>query len=128
MKLRRSLPAAIGMIGGFANIIWTGLIVLVMIIYLDFTGGRSDLGAISAIIFAILSAFVLRSSANYDRNKSNSKKTLIYTLLFILNSIIFGFLTARNIYEVMLFILILFGPGTFLLIPASYLQLKGLKE
>lgn len=128
MKLRRSLPAAIGMVGGFANIIWTGLIVFIMIIYLDFTGGRSDLGAISSIIFAILSAFVLRSSANYDRDKNNSKKTLICTVFFILNSSIFGFLTARNLYELILFSLILFGPGTFLLIPASYLQLKGLKE
>jgi len=109
-------------------VIWTGLVVLVMLFYLDITGGRSDLGLISTIFFALLSALVLRSSAQYDSNKENGKLTLIFTILFLLNAFIFGPLVARNITEAITFSLILFGPGTFLLIPASILQIQQSKK
>jgi len=116
------------MIGGFSNIIWTGLLFLIFVIYLEITGGRSDLGLMATLIFIILSAFALRSSASYDKDKNNWKSTLVITILFFLNSLAFTPFLARSFNEVILFSLILLGPGTILLIPASILQIQSSKK
>ncbi len=116
------------MIGGFANIIWTGVVFLVMFAYVEVSGGSSDLGLISSIFFTIISALALGSSARFDLNKSSAKLTLLCTVLLIVNSSLFSVMIARNITEFVLFFLILLGPGLIFFMPASYLQIKGLKK
>jgi|GEM_PF-599518 hypothetical protein len=120
VKKEKSMEAKIGMIGGFANIIWLGVVFLVIFIRTILIMGEWLIPLISVIIYSFASSLVLNSSSKYDINKNNYKRTIYGSIIIFLNSLILGYLI--NPKEFLLNFLVLLGPGFILILFACYLQ------
>jgi hypothetical protein len=125
VKKERSLETKIGMIGAFANIIWLGVVFLVIFIRTVLITEEWILPLIATIIYSFAAALVLNSSAKYDINKNSYRRTILGTVILLLNSLILGYLI--NPQSFLLNFLVLLGPGFILIVLACYLQIKNAK-
>jgi len=128
MKKKRSSIAVLGMIGSYLNIVWFGIVLLFIFIRIALENKNSELGLLGSILFVIFSSLTLNFSSKYDTRKDYGKYTFLFTILLIVNSLIFSLVISTTFMEILLVFLFLIGPGIFLLIPSSYLQLKKKEE
>ena len=125
VKKERSFETKIGMIGAFVNIIWLGVVFLVIFIRTVLITNEWVFPLIATIIYSFAAALVLNSSAKYDINKNSYKRTIFGTVILLLNSLILGYLI--NPQSFLLNFLVLLGPGFILIVLACYLQIKNSK-
>jgi uncharacterized membrane protein YjjP (DUF1212 family) len=125
VKKEGSFETKIGMIGAFVNIIWLGVVFLVIFIRTVLITDEWVLPLIATIIYSFAAALVLNSSAKYDINKNSYRRTIFGTVILLLNSLILGYLI--NPQSFLLNFLVLLGPGYILIVLACYLQIKNAK-
>ena len=125
VKKERSLETKIGMIGAVGNIIWLGVVFLVIFIRTVLITEEWILPLIATIIYSFAAALILNSSVKYDINKNNYKRTILGTVILLLNSLVLGYLI--NPQSFLLNFLVLLGPGFIFIVLACYLQIKNAK-